>query len=406
MGYELCEIGKIAKIVSGSTPSRNEQRYWNGNIKWITPKELSGNKKKYIYDTFEKITEIGFNSCSTQILPVNAVLLTSRAPIGLLAINKVELCTNQGFKSLIPKRDKLNESYLYYWLKNNTKYLNSIGNGATFKELSRERLSNVKIPLPPLQEQKRIARVLDLAQELIDQRKAAIADLEKLPQSLFMEMFGDPVKNPMGWEVVELKDVCKKITDGTHHSPPLVNNGIPYITARHVKNFYIDFYKSPTYININDHKQIYSRCSPEYGDVLYIKDGATTGIAAINKYDFPFSMLSSLALLKINKNLLTSEYLVHWLNNNIVKQVFIKKMSGAAIKRFTLSKIKRFHINIPDIHLQKVFSNKIEIIDKNVIYMQSQLKDLEDNFQALLQKAFKGELVFNNETFRKLEEMK
>jgi len=158
--------------------------------------------------------------------------------------------------------------------------------------------TQLKIPLPPLHIQKQIADILDKADALRKKDQQLLQKYDELAQSIFSDMFGDPVKNEKGWEIKKLGEVCDKITDGTHFSPPSQSSGIPYITAKHIKKEGVDFYSNPTFVSEVHHKEIYSRCSPKRGDVLYIKDGATTGIAAVNLYEFEFSMLSSLALIK------------------------------------------------------------------------------------------------------------
>lgn len=165
----------------------------------------------------------------------------------------------------------------------------------------------------------------------------------------------------MSWQSHLLGDVCVRITDGTHHSPPIVSEGIPYVTAKHIKSDGIRFFENPWYISPEDHAAIYSRCDPKKGDVLYIKDGATTGIAAVNEYDFPFSMLSSVALLRPHADQCEPRYLCHWLNSPLAKEYFIGQMGGAAIKRLTLAKIKRFEMPLPPLSEQKRIA---EILDR------------------------------------------
>ena len=270
--------------------------------------------------------------------------------------------------------------------------LNSLANNAVVPILNNARLNTLDIPLPPLSTQQRIADILDKADALRRKDKALLKKYDALAQAIFMNMFGDPVKNEKGWEVRKLGEVCTKITDGTHFSPPSQAEGIPYITAKHVKKGKVDFYSNPTYVSEEHHKEIYLRCTPVKGDVLYIKDGATTGIAAVNEYDFAFSMLSSLALIKPNIKILNSYYLVAWLNNEKVKEDYIRNyMAGAAIRRFTLDKLKRFELFVPPIELQ----NSFEIIVKN-LFEQSQIvfgKQSETLFHSLLQSAFEGDLL-------------
>jgi type I restriction enzyme, S subunit len=115
-------LGDVCQVLSGSTPKRNKPEFWDGNIPWVTPKEIGDLRTPYLEDSLEKITDLGYKSCSTTMLPTNSVLLSSRAPIGLLAINKIRVCTNQGFKSLIPSSE-VHTEYLYYCLKYNLRAL-------------------------------------------------------------------------------------------------------------------------------------------------------------------------------------------------------------------------------------------------------------------------------------------
>ncbi|WP_431244234.1 restriction endonuclease subunit S [Flavobacterium sp. P21] len=220
-----------------------------------------------------------------------------------------------------------------------------------------------------------------------------IEKYDKLTQSLFLDMFGDPVRNEKGWKIEVLKNVCHKITDGTHFSPEPLNEGFPYVTAKHVKSFGLDFYSKPTYISEEAHNEIYKRCTPEFGDVLYIKDGATTGIACLNIFNEPISLLSSLALLKPNYKIINNYYLSYWLNNPKVKIKLLNEfMSGAAIQRYTLTKINSFQLIIPPIALQNQFAERVQMIESQKQQAQEALAKSEQLFQALLQQAFKGEL--------------
>lgn len=282
--------------------------------------------------------------------------------------------------------------FVFYYLFGNINLLEEGFKGAGLKHISKGFINDLEIPLPPLSIQKRIAEILDAAEALRRKDQELLKKYDELAQAIFIDMFGDPVKNEKGWEVKKLRDICLKITDGTHFSPPNQATGIPYITAKHLKQDIIDFYCNPTYISQKHHEEIFSRCTHVQGDVLYIKDGATTGIAAVNEYDFEFSMLSSLALIKPSKVFLNSYYLSCYLNNNIVKQELIRSyMAGAAIKRFTLDKINKFEIILPPIELQNSFEKRWKKLRQSILHIKDSKSD--DLFQTLLQKAFKGELI-------------
>ena len=240
MSYPKMKLGDCTEIFSGSTPRTNNPDFWDGDIIWVTPKDLSKLKSKFISKTESKITQLGFDSCSTKLLPENSVLFSSRAPIGHVAINTVPMCTNQGFKSFVPKSNLLDAQYLYYWLKANKEYLQDLGVGATFKEISKTVIANVEIPLPPINEQRRIASILDKADELRQKRQQAIEKLDQLLQATFIDMFGDPVSNPKGFKVAKLAEQVDLIQIGPFgtqlHQEDYIENGIPLINPSHIKN--------------------------------------------------------------------------------------------------------------------------------------------------------------------------
>lgn len=252
-------------------------------------------------------------------------------------------------------------------------------------------VARLNIPLPPLAKQKRIAKILDAADALRAKRRESLAQLDTLLQSTFLEMFGDPVKNPRGWKVVDLGEVLEKVTDGTHHSPGIVDDGVPYITAKHLKSNGLRFFDNPWFVSEQSHREIYARCNPEKGDVLYIKDGATTGLAAINRYDFQFSMLSSLALLKVDYQWLYPEFLCAWLNSPRTRSHLLQGLGGAAIKRLTLTKIKKFKIPVPPLSIQEEFGQVLSAIDGIRKRCDAQLGELDGLFGALQQQAFSGQ---------------
>ena len=170
-------MGEVTQIESGGTPSTQNLEYWNGKILWLTPKELSNFQDIEIYDTERKITQLGLDCSSAKLLPAGAVLLTSRAPIGYIVVAGKSMATNQGFKNFICKGKLLNNKFLYYFLKYKTKEIQSLGRGATFGEVSRTIVSNIKIPLPSLETQQKIVEKLFAVQEY---KKKPLQQKEKL----------------------------------------------------------------------------------------------------------------------------------------------------------------------------------------------------------------------------------
>src|SRR5260370_21067641 len=235
----LVELGEI---VAGATPNTNFKAYWHGDIPWITPANLTGHTGVYFKGQLKKITQAGYNSCSTKILPPGSILFSSRAPIGHCAVTAFPLCTNQGFKSIIPNT-KLDSVYGFFALKFFTPELIALGRGATFLEINKEIVEDFRIPLPPLPEQHRIADILTKADRLRRLRRYTLELSGAYLQTKFLEIFGDPVTNPMGWYVEELENVCKEIYRyPTFYGFQYIPAGIPVVR---IGNILPDGYLNP-----------------------------------------------------------------------------------------------------------------------------------------------------------------
>ena len=199
------KLGDICEIVSGSTPKTNIEEYWDGDIKWITPAEL--NDETYIItDSVRKITELGVKKTGLTPFPKGTVILSSRAPIGKVAIAGCEMYCNQGFKNLICS-EKIDNRYLYWFLKGNTEFLQSLGRGATFKEISKTIVANIEINIPDKSVQTQIVDNLEKTSQIIRLRKQELSKLEELVRARFVELFGDE-NNSKNWSIVHIEDVA------------------------------------------------------------------------------------------------------------------------------------------------------------------------------------------------------
>ena len=184
--WKECTIADLGEVVGGATPStKKPDNYENGSISWITPKDLSMFQGRYIIRGERNITELGLNSCSTRLLPANTILFSSRAPIGYVAIAAKEMCTNQGFKSVIPNSDT-DYMFLYYLLKHKKSYIENMGSGTTFKEVSGNTMKSIRVSVPvDIEEQKRIGSVLSAIDDKIELNTAINENLEQQAQAIF-----------------------------------------------------------------------------------------------------------------------------------------------------------------------------------------------------------------------------
>ena len=176
ISWETKLIDDVAEIYNGATPSTINELNYGGDIVWITPKDLSDQKQKFVYKGERNISQVGYDSCSTHLLPSNTILMSSRAPIGLLAIAKTELCTNQGFKSFVPKSGNT-AIYLYYYLQHHIRQVEQLGTGTTFKEVSREDILKFPILKPS-------DNVLDLWEEMVSTLNDRQLEIQKENESL------------------------------------------------------------------------------------------------------------------------------------------------------------------------------------------------------------------------------
>ena len=189
--WKTYKLGDIGTIVGGATPSTFIDKYYGGNIPWLTPKDLSNFHERYITQGERNITQEGLESCSAQLLPQNTILFSSRAPIGYVAIAKNPVATNQGFKSVIPNEKIVSYLFLYYLLVYNKNRIEAVGSGTTFKEVSASTMRNIPISLPPLETQKRIADILSAIDDKIELNRRINANLEQQAQALYKSWFVD-----------------------------------------------------------------------------------------------------------------------------------------------------------------------------------------------------------------------
>lgn len=403
-------LGGVTQVIGGGTPSTSKKEYYDGGtISWLSPVDLSNYNDIYISHGNKMITLEGLNNSSAKLLPKDTVCLTSRAPIGYVAIAENELSTNQGFKSFLPSPTYL-ARFLYWYLKGNKELLESKASGTTFLELSASKAATIEFPLPPLSEQQRIVErieelfaKLDEAKERLQEvadsfvvRKAAILH-KAFTGELTKQWRRENGVSDESWEEKKLEEVCSKITDGTHNSPTNSLSGeYMYVTAKNIKDTGIDL-SNITYVTKEVHKEIYSRCDVIYGDVLYIKDGATAGIATINTLKEEFSMLSSVALIRTDLKLAKNEFVKDYLNYR--KKEILKNISGSAITRLTLSKIKDILVPLPTLPEQHEIVRLIDDLlareHKAQQATEQALASIDLMKKSILARAFRGELGTN-----------
>lgn len=393
-GLQRTTLGECCEIVSGATPSTSVAEYWDGDIAWATPKDLSDLEGKLISRTARRITNEGLASCAASVLPPNSVLFSSRAPIGHVAINTVPMATNQGFKSFVPKADRVEPSFLYHWLRAHRAHLESLGNGATFKEVSKAVVSRVEIELPPPPEQRRIAGILDKADAIRRKRKEAIALTEELLRSAFLEMFGDPVTNPKSWPVKPLGELLQAplrnglspASGGKFEAQVLTLSAITRgqfdASASKSGAFAVEPWED---VRVDARDFLICRGN---GNVALVGSAAFPRESMKNMV-FPDTMIAA----RIDQARVRPAFL-----NTIWKSPFIRRQVEAGARttngtfKINQTVVEGIEVILPPPAKQQVFADLEARVAKNAVHQRAAIEGAADLFDSLVARAFSGPL--------------
>ncbi|MBL1243264.1 MAG: restriction endonuclease subunit S [Sulfurimonas sp.] len=398
-GWRVEKMVNLSKILDGDRGKnypKREDFSDNDYCLFLTTKNVS--KKGFKFDSTQFISKDKDEILRKGRLERNDLVITTRGTVGNIAFFNQDvpfdiIRINSGMAIIRITAEDLSHSFVNTYFKSNIfyRYVSEIISGSAQPQITITKLKNLTIPIPPPPQQEKIVKVLDISSALIEKQKELISNYDLFLKSKFIEMFGDPIKNPMKWEVVNLGNCCHKVTDGTHDTPERLPSGIKFITGKHIRPYKIDYINSD-YVNEIIHKEIYKRCNPEYGDVLYTNIGVNLGTAAMNMVNYEFSM-KNVALLKNDISRCNSRFLEAYLNSE--KFIFfIKTISsiGGAQQFLSLKEIKRLKLFLPNIVLQKQFANIVKRIDEIRIKEEQKLEHLETLHKSLMDKAFKGEV--------------
>ncbi|MGY6766132.1 restriction endonuclease subunit S [Faecalibacterium prausnitzii] len=305
------------------------------------------------------------------------------------------MCTNQGFKNIECNTDVVNPEFLYFWLLSKKEYLNSLGRGATFKEISKTIVENIQVPVPPLGIQGKIVEILKQSLFLIDKRKAQIEALDQLTQSVFLEMFGDPKLNKKKWKKQKLNDVC--LRKGEYGSG---SSAISYDSDK------------PRYIRITDirddgslNDDIVAPSNPDdyekyrlnEGDILFARSGATVGKTYLHSEKNGYCIFAGYLIRFVpDTSKINPKFLFHFTRTQYYKQWVMSKQNIVAQPNINAKQYgEELFIICPPLELQNRFAKIVEEIEAEKELLQKSMVELQNNFNSLMQRVFKGEL-FND----------
>lgn len=389
-------LGDLCDIVIGRTPSRNRPEYWGGDFPWLSIADM--NQGRWIQNTKEKITSAGVKESRSRLISKGTVLLSFKLSIGKVAVADIDTYTNEAIAALpIHDSDKLNRDYLF-WCLRSIRLDEEVDIAAKGKTLNSKKLERLAIPLPPFDEQKRIAAVLDKADAIRHQRQKSLQLTEIFLQSVFIDMFGDPVANPKRWERVSFGDLLENIDSGW--SPKCLDRpareqewGVLKLSSvtsceyRWKENKGLPAYETP---RIEHEVKI--------GDLLFTRKNTYELVAAcaLVRESPPKLLLPDLIFrfrLKPDSKM-TPEYL-HRLLITPSKRALIQQMAGGAagsMPNISKAKLRELTIERPPLELQHQFTIRMGTIEKVLHSQRAMLIELEALFLSLQQRAFRGEL--------------
>lgn len=389
-GWGTALLGELCDVSIGRTPARERRDFWGQGSPWLSIADM--NQGRDLKTTAETITDVAVRECNCRLVPKGTVLLSFKLSIGKVGITQRALFTNEAIAAL-PIRDssRLQPEFLYWALRsiNLTLGLDRAAKGLT---LNKEKLFRVRVPLPPLPEQQRIARILDKADWLRARRGTVFSQLDSLAQSVFLDMFGDPTVNPKGWPIKRLDELCQSIKDIDHKMPAAVDDGVPFISAKDLTDDGRISFENVKRISPEDFRRLSRKSKPQKGDIIYSRIGANLGKARVVEVDLDFLASYSCCTIKPNLERVDVTYLCKLLDSPSILRQAHKGVRAIAVPDLGMAEIKAFKIIVPPLALQREFARRIEAIDKTRATNRTSEAELAALFASLQDRAFRGEL--------------
>lgn len=384
-----CKISDIGTVVGGATPStKKTENYEGGSIAWITPKDLSTFSGRYIKKGERNITDLGLKSCSTQLLPKDTVLFSSRAPIGYVAIAANEVCTNQGFKSVIPN-ENTDPLFLYYLLKYNKDKIESLGSGTTFKEVSGNTMKNVEVRVPKDKEvQSRIASIIGSIDDKIEENERINNNLEQQIKALYNQYF---LNKDNTWESVPLSKLIFFQEGPGIRNWQYVEDGIKFINIRCINNGDIN---TSTANKISEEEAFgkYKHFLLEPYDIVMSCSGTLGRYAIVQEEHLPLCLNTS--VIRFRPNVYDYDY--SYVFGYMTSKEFLDQQSmmanGSAQVNFGPTHLKKIFIKEPPKELRQNFNNICMPLINSLINNRGENRKLAELRDSLLPKLMSGEL--------------
>lgn len=392
--WEIKKLGEVCEINIGRTPERGNFKMWDKEKKtenvWLSIADLNNTENGYISDSTEYVSDNAVPKM--KLVKANTLLMSFKLTIGRCAITKRDLFTNEAIAAL-PILDKnLDLFFLKYYLENfDWAKLTEGDVKVKGKTLNKEKLKEVPITLPPLEEQKRIVKILDEKIAMLETVKAnAKANLQNA-KDLFQSQLTKAFSNTT-WEMQKLSEITE-VKDGTHDSPSYYSEGIPFVTQKNITPSGFDLTNTKR-ISLQDHEKFYKRSNVEYGDIIIAMIGANRGMSCIVNTREVFS-IKNVGLIKKSEKTY-QEYLAYYLKSEVAQKYVSDASNGGAQEFIGLTSLRKFPIPLPPLSEQKRIVKELDTLSEKTKALQDIYKkillDCDELKQSLLQKAFEGEL--------------
>ena len=376
----MAKLGEVCKLNMGQSPDSSSYNDTGDGIPFFQGNADFGEVHPNI--------RVWCNA-PTKIAHPGEILISVRAPIGAMNIADCECCIGRGLASISVDESICTTKYLWYDLFSKIEELNSKGTGSTFKAINKKTLEETEVQLRDMDEQRKISETLDKITQLVSLRKQQLAKLDELVKARFVEMFGDPVYNEMHWETKRLIDICRTIVDCPHSTPHYTTKDTGYkcIRTSAVKKNKI-LWEKVECISKQEYEERIKRKRPEKGDVIYTREGAILGIAAVIDRDYNVALGQRSMLLSPDIYKCTPCFLSMAMNFDSFLGKALGGVSGSASPHINVGDIKALEIIAPPIELQNQFAAFVERVDKQKQTVQQSLEKLELMKKALMQEYF------------------
>ncbi len=393
-GWKKYKIKDIGTVVTGNTPPKNEPENYDGDLPWIKPPDLDNGM--FVSTSVDTISEFGRKKIRS--LPKGSILVSCIGNIGKVAIAECELCTNQQINSIIPNKEIADSVFIYYAIKRIRPKLEEAASSFVVPLLNKIDFSNIELSIPPLPTQKKIAAVLEKAEKLREWRKDADGLTDRFLKSTFLEMFGDPVKNPKGWDVNKLQNLLKSPFVNGLYLPKERYVKIGGIEMVHMSDAFYGVVKRGSLKQVDINEKELKKYNIDHNDLLIARRSLNYEGSAkpcrVPQSNKPLVFESSLIKLSLNQNMILPIYLYYYLSNErAIKAFVLKYVTKSTISGINQSGLNKIEIVTPTIKLQNKFAGIVEKVEQMQVFQNQSHQHIDNLFNVLMQKAFRGELV-------------